>query len=121
MWDRQAQVLTPVSGGDVKFNSLTAVFYEVDEDESKQALALARRVRAGGAAQRVGPAGGGGVSCPHVACTKSYSCTECCMCPLEGRHTSGCTGLARLQAQVLNSKEGWPPKSQPEVLNGRGS
>ena len=47
----------------------------------------------------MGPAGGCGVSCPHVACT------ECCMCPLEGRQVVPRSG-SRLR--FLTQKQGSP-------------
>ena len=70
---------------------------------------LARRVWAAGAAQRVGPAGGGGVSCA----------VECCMCPLEGRQVVPGSG-SRLR--FLTQKQGGRQNPSlrflmPEVLN----
>ena len=72
-------------------------------------LALARRVRTGGAAQCMGPAGGCGVSCPHVACT------ECCMCPLEGRQVVPRSG-SRLR--FLTQKQGSPQNPSLRFLTG---
>ena len=83
---------------------------------------LARRVWAAGAAQRVGPAGGGGVSCPHVHVHVALNlhCTvECCMCPLEGRQVVPGSG-SRLR--FLTQKQGGRQNPSlrflmPEVLN----